>query len=80
MPVKRREPVRNLPRRSSGANFAGLESHLSSVQGGSIWVELAQALDGILNVGLDVDGGVHDSVGTSAQDAGQAKGAGEEPP
>jgi len=56
-----------------------LESNLSAIQWGSIWVELAEALDGITDSGLDIHGGIHDTICASPQDGRQLQLALEEP-
>lgn len=51
------------------ADLAGLEVVLSAIQGGPIRVELAQALDGIADIVVQIDGRIHHSIRTRPQDA-----------
>lgn len=46
------------------ADFPGLEGHLSLIQGCPIGIEFAERLDGISDIGVDVDGRVDYSVCT----------------
>lgn len=49
-------------------NFTLLVGNLSALQRGSIHVELAQALDGIANSSVDVEGQVDDAIGSGSKD------------
>jgi len=51
------------------ADLAGLEIVLSAIQGSPVGVELAQALDGIAGIVLEVDGRIHHPIGARSQDA-----------
>jgi hypothetical protein len=50
--------------------FPGLECHLSTIQGSAVGVELAEALYGISNAGLGIQGRVHDAIGTCSENPG----------
>lgn len=52
-------------------NFPLLVSNLATFQWGSVGIELAETLDRIANLGVNIDGGVDHTIGTSSKDVRQ---------